>query len=106
MTPDQLEQRTIDQEAQIAKNTASIQNIYHQLDNHNARIVENSKTINAIHDLALSVRELSGKVEDVDCRLGQLEHDKRQKHHALWQIIMSAVIGGALTFAVTKILGG
>lgn len=106
MTLEALTEKTMNQEAQIAKNAADISTIFHQLDNHNERIVENSKTINAIHDLALSVRELTGKVDDVDKRVKSIEEEKKQRTHAIWQIIVSAVIGGGLTLLVTQLVTG
>ena len=57
-------------------------------------------------ELALSVRDLAGRVNDVDGRLEIIEQDKRHKGSIVWQTIVSALLGGALTYIITLALRG
>lgn len=71
-------------------------------------LFNNQKDIKSLaestQDLALSVKELAGRMSEVDERLELIESEKRQKGFALWQIIMSALVGGVITYAITAIL--
>ena len=71
---------------------------------------DQSKELKALaqntNEIALSLRTIDGKVDDVEGRVSEMEEDRKQKSHAIWQIVISALLGGGLTFAVTKIFGG
>lgn len=56
------------------------------------------------YELAQSVKELTIKVNNVDERLEVIEGEKRNKGFAIWQIAMSAIIGGAITYCITLLL--
>ena len=86
---------------QYEKTLAEHQEKIHTLFNQQKNI---EKLANSTQELALSVKELAGRVNDVDDRLELIESEKRQKGYALWQIVMSAFIGGVVTYIVTAIL--
>lgn len=71
-------------------------------------LFNNQKDIKALaestQELALSVKELAGRMSEVDERLELIENEKRQKNYAVWQIVMSALIGGMATYIVTAVL--
>ena len=86
---------------QYEKTLAEHQEKIHTLFNQQRNI---EKLATSTQELALSVKELAGRVNDVDDRLEIIESERRQKGYAVWQIIMSAVVGGAATFIVTSII--
>lgn len=56
------------------------------------------------HSLALSVEKLTQKVVALEEDIEIMSEEKRNKGFAVWQIIMSAIIGGAATFVLTHVL--
>ena len=56
------------------------------------------------HALAVSVEKLTTRVCGIEDDLKVINDDKRQKNFAVWQIIVSAIIGGAATFILTHVL--
>lgn len=56
------------------------------------------------HSLAVSVEKLTARICNVEDDLQVINNDKRQKSYAIWQIVVSAIIGGAATFILTHIL--
>lgn len=67
----------------------------------------------SVHSIALSTHDIKGEIGNVKGelthvgdRLGVIENDKRQKNLAVWQVFVSALLGGGLTLLVTKMLGG
>lgn len=58
------------------------------------------------NEIALSLRTIDGKVDEVEGRVVEIEEDRKQKSHAVWQVIVSALLGGGLTYAVTQLIGG
>lgn len=99
MTNEQLTQISIEQAERISHIEADVKTLFTELKAYH-EIVE------GIHELALSVQKLSDRIENMDVRLGAIENDKRTKAHAIWQIVVSAVLGGGLTLLVTTLLGG
>lgn len=86
---------------QYEKTIAEHQEKIHTLFNQQKNI---EKIASSTQELALSVKELAGRVNDVDDRLELIESEKRQKGYALWQIVMSALIGGVITYVITAVL--
>ena len=62
------------------------------------------KLAESTHELAQSVKELTVRINTVDDRLELIENEKKQKNFAIWQIVMSAVIGGVATYIISNIL--
>lgn len=56
------------------------------------------------HSLAMSVEKLTTRVCSIETDIGNINTEKKQKNFALWQIVMSAIIGGGITFLITTIL--
>lgn len=86
---------------QYEKTLAEHQEKIHTLFNQQKNI---EKLASSTQELALSVKELAGRVNDVDDRLELIESEKRQKGYALWQIVISALIGGVITYVITAVL--
>jgi hypothetical protein len=56
------------------------------------------------HSLALSVEKLTQKVVALEEDFAVISDEKRQKGFAVWQIIVSALIGGVATYIFTHVL--
>ncbi|MBR5298537.1 MAG: hypothetical protein IKU29_11830 [Parabacteroides sp.] len=97
MNVEQLTQKTIEHEAKLAAYGEDLKTLFAQ--QQDIRILTESTK-----DLAISVRDVATKINDMDDRLEVIEQDKRQKGFAIWQIIVSAILGGALTYLVTLAL--
>ena len=54
-------------------------------------------------NLAISVKEIAIQQKDISDRVADIESEKRQKGFAIWQIVVSAVVGGAVTYLVTAL---
>lgn len=59
---------------------------------------------NTTQELALSVKDLTAHMCGVEDRLETIENEKKQKSLAMWQAVVSAVIGGVITFIITSLL--
>lgn len=94
-----LTKHVVEHGEMLARHDSDIQTLFRQQDS-----IE--KLTDSTHKLAISVGKLTDKVAAVDERLDNIEGEKRQKGFAIWQIVMSAVLGGAVTYLVTMILGG
>lgn len=53
-------------------------------------------------NLAISVKEIAIQQKDISDRVADIEEEKRQKGFAIWQIVVSAIAGGAVTYLVTS----
>ena len=95
----QLTEKTIAHEARLAAHDEELRTLFNQQKN-----IE--KLEDSTRDLEQSVKELTVRVNDVDDRLDTIEGEERKKRFAVWQIIVSALFGGALTYLVTLALGG
>lgn len=56
------------------------------------------------HSLAMSVEKLTQRICSVEDDLEVLNAEKRQKSFAVWQIVVSAIVGGIVTYVLTNIL--
>ena len=61
------------------------------------------KLATTTQELALSMKELTAHMCGVEDRLEIIEGEKRQKGFAIWQIVVSAIVGGAATYLVTSL---
>lgn len=61
------------------------------------------KLAQTTQELALSVKELTAHMCGVEDRLEIIEGEKRQKGFAIWQIVVSAVVGGVVTYLVASL---
>ena len=62
------------------------------------------KLANTTQELALSMKELTAHMCGVEDRLEIIEGEKRKKGFAVWQAVVSAFIGGVITFIITSLL--
>ena len=97
MTVEQLTEKTMQHEAKLAAHDEELKTLFQ-------RQGELQTLAKSTQDLAISVRDLAGKLNDVDERLETIEDDKKKKGFAIWQIAVSAILGGALTYLVTLAL--
>lgn len=95
----QLTEKAIAHEARLAAHDEELKTLFNQQKN-----IE--KLADSTRELAQSVKGLTVRVNDVDDRLDTIEGEERKKRFAVWQIIVSALFGGALTYLVTLALGG
>ena len=93
----ELTSRLIEHGEKLASHEEELKTLFNQQKN-----IENLAA--SSYELAQSVKELTVKVNDVDGRLEAIESEKRNKSFAVWQIVMSALIGGAITYCVTLLL--
>lgn len=89
--------KVVEQGERIAAHEEEIKTLFNQQKN-----IE--QLADSTYELAMSVKELNYKVSNVDDRVVEMENEKRQKHFALWQIVMSALLGGMITYCVTLLL--
>lgn len=106
MTLEKLTEITYEQGQDIEHNKADISELMGRVEKLECATKEHGTIVESIYELALSIKELTGQVNNIDNRLGIMEQETRDKRFATWQIIISAILGGGLTFAITKILGG
>lgn len=105
METNRITEKLIEHSERLSAQDSAISAISETLGDIKKRSEEHGAIVNSIHELALSVRELTGKVADVDGRLAAVEHDRREKSHSLWQIILSAALGGLATYIFSLIAG-
>lgn len=98
METNQITDKLIEHSELLSRHNADISSLSCSVEDIKRRSEEHGAIVESIHELALSVRELSGKVADVDGRLAAVEHDSRLKSRSLWQIILSALAGGLVTY--------
>ncbi|MEG0914452.1 MAG: hypothetical protein RSG57_01740 [Christensenellaceae bacterium] len=98
MTDEKAIDEIVQHGKQIARHDSEIKTLFNQ-----QKSIE--KIADSTNSLALSIEKIAGRIEDVDERLGCIEQDKKQKGFAVWQIVMSAVLGGVLTFLVSRLIG-
>lgn len=92
-----LEERVQENGEHLARHDEQIKSLFKQQE-------DIKKLVESTHTLALSVEKLTTRIGNIEDDIQVLTTEKRQKSYAIWQIIMSAVIGGAATFLVTQIL--
>lgn len=92
-----LEERVQDNGERLARHTEQIKTLFAQQE-------QIEKLAESTHALALSIEKLTNRVCSVEDNLDLINNEKRQKSFAVWQIVVSAIIGGAATFILTHIL--
>ena len=92
-----LEERVQENGEHLARHDEQIKTLFSQQE-------DIKKLAESTHSLAISVEKLTARICNVEDDLQLINNDKRQKSYAIWQIVVSAVIGGAATFIVTHVL--
>lgn len=105
METNQITDKLIEHSESLSRHSADIAAIAGAVDDIKKRSEEHGAIVESIHELALSVRELTGKVADVDGRLAAVEHDRSEKNRTVWQIALSAFAGGLATYIFSLIAG-
>ena len=83
---------------EIAKQEQQIKTLFEQ----QKEIRELAKSTN---NLALAVEKLAEQFKNVDGRIGAIENDKRYHANIIWACVATGVIGAAITFLMTSLLG-
>lgn len=93
----ELTDRVVKHGEKIAAHDEEIKTLFNQQKN-----IE--KLAQTTQELALSVKELTAHMCGVEDRLETIEKEKKQKSLAVWQAVISAIVGGAVTYLVTSLL--
>ena len=97
MTNEQLTKELIEQGKAISALQEDVKTIFKNQE-------EIREIAKSTQDIALSVKELTAKVCDVDERVGNIEGSQRSKNAAIWQIVMSVLISSIGTYVISNIL--
>lgn len=92
----ELTSRVIEHGEKISAHDEEIKTLFNQQKN-----IE--KLATTTQELALSMKELTAHMCGVEDRLEIIEGEKRQKGFAIWQIVVSAIVGGAVTYLATSL---
>lgn len=92
-----VDERLQDHGEHLARHDEQIKTLFSQQE-------DIKQLVESTHSLAMSVKELTQRVSSVEDSLEALDEEKKQKGFAVWQILMSAVIGGVATYLLTHIL--
>lgn len=92
-----IEERVQENGEHLARHDEQIRTLFSQQE-------DIKKLAESTHALALSVEKLTARICTVEDDLQTLNADRRQKNFAIWQVVVSAIIGGAATFILTHIL--
>ncbi len=98
METGQLTGKVLEHEAMLAAHTQELKTLFHQQKNIE-QLAENTKV------LAESVRELTVRMNDVSERVQTMEEDGRQRRFAVWQMVMTAVLGGIAGYVLNMLIG-
>ena len=92
-----IEERVQENGEHLARHDEQIRTLFSQQE-------DIKKLAESTHALALSVEKLTARICTVEDDLQTLNADRRQKSFAIWQVVVSAIIGGAATYILTHIL--
>ena len=98
MDTSHLTEKVLEHEAMLAAHTQELKTLFNQQKNIE-QLTENTRM------LAESVRELTVKMNDVSERVQVIEEEGRQRRFAVWQIVMTAVLGGIAGYVLNMLIG-
>lgn len=78
---------------------SSVKSLHKRVDRH-------EKLIEGIQDIATEIRYLREDTNVLTTKVGELESKPQKRWDALIAAIISAIVGGAGTFIITKLIGG
>lgn len=78
---------------------SSVKSLHKRVDRH-------EKLIEGINELATEIRYLREDTNEVKAKVSELESKPQKRWDALIAAIISAIVGGAGTFIITKLIGG
>lgn len=93
----ELTSRVIKHGEKISAHDEEIKTLFNQQKN-----IE--RLANTTQELALSVKDLTAHMCGVEDRLETIESEKQQKGFAVWQAVISALVGGGITYIITSLL--
>lgn len=93
----ELTSRVIEHGEKISAHDEEIKTLFNQQKN-----IE--RLANTTQELALSVKDLTAHMCGVEDRLETIESEKQQKGFAVWQAVISALVGGGITYIITSLL--
>ena len=99
MDAHQLTTKVMEHEAALAAHKEELKTLFTQQKN-----IES--IAKSTQEIAESVRELTLRVNELDEQLDILDTDKRNRGFAIWQALISALIGGGITYLITLAVGG
>ena len=92
-----VEDIIIDHESRISKHTEDIKTLFEQQKD----IRDLAK---ATQEMAKNMAALTEQMKSMDGRMMAFEEAKGKKSFAIWQIVMSALLGGTIAYIISTIL--
>lgn len=93
----QLTTKVMEHEAVLAAHKEELKTLFTQQKNF-------EKMVKSIQEMAEALQLMNVRVNSIDERLDTMEGEKSQRRFALWQILLSALAGGAVTYIITYLI--
>lgn len=97
MNTEQLTEKILNHESRLSKHTEDIKTLFEQ-----------QKAINDLakstQSMATNLATLTEQVKSMNDRVSSFEEEKAKKGFAIWQIVISAALGGVITYVMTNLL--
>ena len=93
----QLTTKVMEHEAALAAHKEELKTLFTQQKNF-------EKMVKSIQEMAEALQLMNVRVNSIDERLDTMEGEKSQRRFALWQILLSALAGGAVTYIITYLI--
>lgn len=93
----QLMTKVMEHEAALAAHKEELKTLFTQQKNF-------EKMVKSIQEMAEALQLMNVRVNNIDERLDTMEGEKSQRRFALWQILLSALAGGAVTYIITYLI--
>lgn len=93
----QLTTKVMEHEAALAAHKEELKTLFTQQKNF-------EKMVKSIQEMAEALQLMNVRVNSIDERLDTMEGEKSQRCFALWQILLSALAGGAVTYIITYLI--
>nr|DAM30250.1 MAG TPA: hemolysin [Caudoviricetes sp.]DAS99370.1 MAG TPA: hemolysin [Caudoviricetes sp.] len=93
----QLTTKVMEHEAALAAHKEELKTLFTQQKNF-------EKMVKSIQEMAEALQLMNVRVNSIDERLDTMEGEKSRRRFALWQILLSALAGGAVTYIITYLI--
>lgn len=93
----QLTTKAMEHEAALAAHKEELKTLFTQQKNF-------EKMVKSIQEMAEALQLMNVRVNSIDERLDTMDGEKSQRRFALWQILLSALAGGAVTYIITYLI--
>lgn len=97
MTPDELTKEIIDMRDRVARIETSMETLIKQQ-------CATDSLVQSVHELALSMQELTGQTKNIDVRLSNIENEKRSKLMTIWNTVIGTGLGIIISFVFRFII--